>query len=51
MAVVCDTGAVYALYDADDQHHDECKAVISSERGPFSSSSCRKLGFVVPAMI
>ena len=35
MAVVCDTGAVYALYDADDQHHEECKAVISSERGPF----------------
>lgn len=35
MAVVCDTGAVYALYDADDQHHEECKAVVSTERGPF----------------
>jgi predicted nucleic acid-binding protein len=35
MAVVCDTGAVYALYDADDQHHEECKAVVSAESGPL----------------
>jgi predicted nucleic acid-binding protein len=35
MAVVCDTGAVYALYDADDQHHEECRAFLSTESGPF----------------
>jgi len=35
MAVVCDTGAVYALYDADDLHHAACKGVIESERGPL----------------
>lgn len=34
MALVCDTGAVYALYDADDQHHEECKTLIAAERGP-----------------
>jgi predicted nucleic acid-binding protein len=35
MAVVCDTGAVYALYDADDLHHAACKAVVEAERGPL----------------
>jgi predicted nucleic acid-binding protein len=35
MAVVCDTGAVYALYDADDVHHAACKALIEAERGPL----------------
>jgi predicted nucleic acid-binding protein len=35
MAVVCDTGAVYALYDADDAQHAACKAVVESERGPL----------------
>ena len=35
MAVVCDTGAVYALYDADDEHHPACKAVVENERGPL----------------
>jgi predicted nucleic acid-binding protein len=35
MAVVCDTGAVYALYDADDLHHSACKGVVESERGPL----------------
>ena len=35
MAVVCDTGAVYALYDADDLHHAACKAVVETERGPL----------------
>jgi predicted nucleic acid-binding protein len=33
MAVVCDTGAVYALYDADDVHHAACKGVVETERG------------------
>ena len=35
MAVVCDTGAVYALYDADDLHHAACKSVVEAERGPL----------------
>jgi uncharacterized protein len=35
MAVVCDTGAVYALYDADDVHHAACKSFVESERGPL----------------
>ncbi|MBI1831427.1 MAG: PIN domain-containing protein [Planctomycetes bacterium] len=35
MAVVCDTGAVYALYDADDVHHSACKGVVENERGPL----------------
>jgi uncharacterized protein len=35
MAVVCDTGAVFALYDADDVHHAACKRLVGSERGPL----------------
>lgn len=35
MAVVCDTGAVYALYDADDIHHSACQGFIEQERGPL----------------
>jgi len=35
MAVVCDTGAVYALYDADDIHHGAAKAVVETEAGPL----------------
>ena len=35
MAVVCDTGAVYALYDADDVHHADCRALVEVERGPL----------------
>ena len=35
MALICDTGAVYALYDADDKHHAECQAVVSAEQGPL----------------
>jgi len=35
MAVVCDTGAVYALYDADDIHHVACKAFAESKPGPL----------------
>ena len=35
MAVVCDTGAIYAVYDADDLHHAACKSVVETERGPL----------------
>jgi predicted nucleic acid-binding protein len=35
MAVICDTGAVYALYDADDVHHASCKQFLEKERGPI----------------
>jgi len=35
MAVICDTGAVYALYDADDVHHAACRALVEAERGPL----------------
>ena len=35
MAVVCDTGGVFALYDADDVHHAACRAFIEAERGPL----------------
>lgn len=35
MAVVCDTGAIYALYDADDAHHLAVKAVVETEPGPL----------------
>jgi predicted nucleic acid-binding protein len=34
MALICDTGAVYALYDADDIHHTAAKAVVEAEAGP-----------------
>jgi predicted nucleic acid-binding protein len=35
MALICDTGAVYALYDADDMHHAAAKAVVETEAGPL----------------
>ncbi len=35
MALICDTGAVYALYDADDAHHAAAKAVVENEAGPL----------------
>lgn len=35
MAVVCDTGAIYALYDADDERHVACRSVIEVGRGPL----------------
>jgi predicted nucleic acid-binding protein len=35
MAIVCDTGGVYALYDADDSHHLSASQVIQAELGPF----------------
>jgi len=33
--LICDTGAIYALYDADDVHHAAAKAVVEAEPGPL----------------
>ena len=35
MALICDTGGVYALYDADDVQHAAVRAVVEAERGPL----------------
>ena len=35
MALICDTGGVFGLYDADDAHHVEIKAVVEKEPGPL----------------
>jgi predicted nucleic acid-binding protein len=35
MAVVCDTGAIFALYDADDAHHEAVKSFAETEPGPL----------------
>lgn len=35
MAIVCDTGAIYAMYDADDVNHQAVRRVIVSEPGPL----------------
>src|SRR5258707_12031300 len=35
MALICDTGAVYALYDADDVHQSAAKTVVEAEAGPL----------------
>jgi hypothetical protein len=35
MALICDTGAVYALYDCDDAHHVDARAVVEAEVGPL----------------
>jgi predicted nucleic acid-binding protein len=35
MAVICNTGAIYALYDADDAHHAACRALVEREPGPL----------------
>jgi uncharacterized protein len=34
-SIVVDSGAVYALYDADDLHHAGVRAVIEQHRGPL----------------
>ena len=34
MAVVADSGAIYALYDLDDRHHRSVTAAVKRERGP-----------------
>jgi uncharacterized protein len=33
MALICDTGPVYALYDADDAYHQAVRHVVETERG------------------
>ena len=33
MALICDTGAVYAMHDADDAHHESVKTVVLAEPG------------------
>src|SRR5947209_1585088 len=35
MALICDTGGVFGLYDADDAHHGAIKAVVETEAGPL----------------
>ena len=35
MALICDTGAVFALYDADDAHHAAARDTIAAEPGPL----------------
>jgi uncharacterized protein len=35
MALICDTGGVYALYDADDDHHAAVREIVQAERGPL----------------
>lgn len=35
MALVCDTGCVFGLYDADDAHHAAIRGVVEREPGPL----------------
>jgi predicted nucleic acid-binding protein len=35
VTVVADSGALYALYDADDRHHDAVKRAVAAARGPI----------------
>lgn len=35
MALICGTSGVYALYDADDAHHEAAKEVVEAEPGPL----------------
>ena len=35
MALICDTGGIYALYDADDAYHESVKAAVDAEAGPL----------------
>ena len=35
MALICDTGGVFGLYDADDAHHVLIKSVVEEEPGPL----------------
>ena len=35
MAVIADTGALYALYDAGDRRHLDVRSVVQKERGPI----------------
>lgn len=35
MALICDTSGIFALYDADDAHHQATVTVVASESGPL----------------
>lgn len=35
MAIVADSGGIYALYDADDAHHPDVTVVVDQEPGPI----------------
>jgi predicted nucleic acid-binding protein len=35
MALICDTGGIYALYDADDAHHELVRRSVETEPGPL----------------
>src|SRR5438128_10953696 len=35
MALICDSGAVYALYDADDTRHPSVRTAVEAESGPL----------------
>lgn len=35
MSIVADSGALYALYDADDAHHEAVTRVLQQRRGPL----------------
>jgi hypothetical protein len=35
MSLVADTGALYALYDADDDQHDAVRAILEAHAGPI----------------
>lgn len=35
MTLVADTGALYALYDADDEHHEAVATAVEGETGPI----------------
>jgi predicted nucleic acid-binding protein len=35
MALICDTGGVYALYDADDAQHEATCRIVEAEPGPL----------------
>lgn len=35
MTLVADTGALYALYDADDKHHHAVRGVVKRHQGPI----------------
>lgn len=35
MTLVADSGALYALFDADDSHHPAVREVLDAERGPI----------------
>jgi predicted nucleic acid-binding protein len=35
MAIICDTGAIYAIHDADDEHHAAVRVVVERDPGPL----------------